>query len=544
VVRQRLRLASVSEQLLAIYAEDGMSLEQLMAFTVTTDHARQEKAWEAISKSWSKEPYQIRRMLTERAVQASDKRVVFIGLDAYEVAGGSIMRDLFAEENGAWLEDVGLLERLVTEKLTAEAEAIAAEGWKWVQVAPEFPYGHARGLRELDGTPMGLSAEEQASREALREEHEKLEAEHGAKDEIPEDVYDRLEEIERALDAFEDRPRIYSPADIARAGVFVSIDGDGWLLVDRAYVRPEDEAPAGDTEIGSGAGRESDTDERAGPPAVQRAVITISGEDEPEEDEGDGIKPLPDRLVMELTAHRTLALRDAVANNPHVAMTALLHKLCLDTFRHSASGTCLEASVKHVFFPVQAENLKDSASAKSITERHEAWKADVPKDESTLWDWLAGLDDASRAALLAHCVSYGVNALYEKADRYGGGAITAHGVQQRLHQADRLARAVGLDMVDAGWRPSVENYLGRVTKPRILQAVREAKGVEAAQLIDHLKKADMAKEAERLLDGTGWLPKPLRLVDIDADASGAEALPEFLDEDDEGAEEEGEDPHR
>ena len=67
---------------------------------------------------------------------------------------------------------------------------------------------------------------------------------------------------------------------------------------------------------------------------------------------------------------------------------------------------------------------------------------------------------------------------------------------------------------------------------------------QSAQLIDHLKKADMAKEAERLLDGTGWLPKPLRLVDIDADASGAEALPEFLDEDDEGAEEEGEDPHR
>ena len=44
------------------------------------------------------------------------------------------------------------------------------------------------------------------------------------------------------------------------------------------------------------------------------------------------IKPLPDRLVTELTAHRTLALRDAVANSPQVALTALLHKLCLDTF--------------------------------------------------------------------------------------------------------------------------------------------------------------------------------------------------------------------
>ncbi|WIM13824.1 TrbI/VirB10 family protein [Enhydrobacter sp.] len=56
VVRQRLRLASVSPKLLDIYAEDGISLEQLMAFTVSSDHARQEQVWETISGSWSKEP--------------------------------------------------------------------------------------------------------------------------------------------------------------------------------------------------------------------------------------------------------------------------------------------------------------------------------------------------------------------------------------------------------------------------------------------------------------------------------------------------------
>ena len=84
---------------------------------------------------------------------------------------------------------------------------------------------------------------------------------------------------------------------------------------------------------------------------MQRAVITIGGQAEPEEDEDDAVKPLPDRLMSELTAYRTLALRDAVANNPHVAMTALLHKLCLDTFQHTAAGNCLEASVRQVFFP-------------------------------------------------------------------------------------------------------------------------------------------------------------------------------------------------
>ena len=52
---------------------------------------------------------------------------------------------------------------------------------------------------------------------------------------------------------------------------------------------------------------------------------------------------------------------------------------------------------------------------------------------------------------------------------------------------------------------------GRVTKAQILDAVREAKGEASAQLIEHLKKGDMAREAERLLDGTGWLPQVLRI---------------------------------
>src|SRR5581483_7907743 len=135
-------------------------------------------------------------------------------------------------------------------------------------------------------------------------------------------------------------------------------------------------------------------------------------------------------------------------------------------------------------------------------------------------------------ALLAHCVSAGINALSEKVDRYGGSGVTANGLRRRLDQADRLARAVNLDMAEIGWRPTVDNYLGRVTKPRILEAVREAKGESSAQLIDHLKKADMAKEAERLLDGSGWLPEPLRLVDSSPSSVEPEGeagpLPEFL----------------
>ena len=135
IVKQRLRLASVSQRLHEVYAEDGMTLEQLIAFSVTSDHARQEQVWKNVSRSGYDEPYQIRRTLTEATVRASDRRARFVGLLAYEQAGGGVMRDLFEHDDGGWLQDVALLDRLVTEKMTAEAETIAKEGWKWISVA-------------------------------------------------------------------------------------------------------------------------------------------------------------------------------------------------------------------------------------------------------------------------------------------------------------------------------------------------------------------------------------------------------------------------
>jgi len=532
VVKQRLRLATVSEKLLGIYAGDGMTLEQLMAFTVTTDHSRQEQVWEALQQSYIKEPYLIRRQLTESAVRASDRRARFVSVEAYEAAGGLVLRDLFEDDGGGWLQDVTMLDRLATEKLAVEAEKIATEGWKWIEVAVDFRYGHAHPLRRLNGVQFELTADEQATVDALTAEQAKLESEYQDADELPDEVDARLGEIETTLAAFENRPVRYDPAEIARAGAFISIDADGRLAVDRGYIRPEDEPAPDASEDSVEDGPRGSDGTALGAHAAQRTVITVGGEKPDDDSDDDAIKPLPERLVGELTAHRTLALRDAVANNPHVAMTALLHKLCLDTFQHSAPGACLEVSVRHVFFPVQAPDLKDSLSAKAVAERQKAWEAELPKDGDALWDWLSDLDDDRRAALLAHCVSFGVNALYEKGDRYGGPGVSLHGVQQRLAQADRIARAVGLDMIAAGWRPTVDNYLSRVTKPRILEAVSEAKGDHAAQLLDHLKKGKMAQEAERLLDGTGWLPEPLRLTDdvpsSDLPAGVVETLPAFL----------------
>ncbi|MDH6264562.1 DNA-binding protein [Bradyrhizobium sp. BR13661] len=533
IVKQRLRLASVSPKLHEVYAEDGMTLEQLMGFSVTADHARQEQVWENVSRSGYDEPYQIRRMLTENTVRGSDRRAQFVGLDAYQHAGGGVLRDLFEHDDGGWLQDVVLLDRLVTEKLKAEAKTIAAEGWKWISVAVEFSYGHTQGLREIEGKPVDLSPEEQATIDALNAEQAKLETDYQDADELPEEVDQRLGEIESALAAFEDRPMLYEPTEIARAGVFISIDSEGCLSVDRGYVRPEDEMPTADPDAEQGADASSTEGQGEGP-SVQRTVIAVAGSaPDAEEDDEDPARPLPDRLIIELTAHRTLALRDALAENPAVAFQAVLHNFVLTAFyRFASSGSCLEIGLRTPNFPAQAPGLRDSLSAKAVEARHEAWKARLPKSENDLWDALTALDGREQASLFAHCASFAVNAVYEPANRYNQGRVSAQGVRTRLDQADVLARAVGLDMVQAGWRPTVDNYLGRVTKPRILEAVREAKGEPSVQLIDHLKKADMAKEAERLLDGSGWLPEPLRLVDLNAAPVEQEgesgSLPEFL----------------
>ncbi len=377
VVKQRLKLASVSPALLAIYAEDGMTLEQLIAFAVSNDHQRQEQVWEAVRNSWSKEPYQIRRMLTEKAVRASDKRARLIGVEAYEAAGGTVSRDLFQNDDGGWCDDPALLDRLVTEKLKAEAATIAAEGWRWIEVAAELPYGHTHGLRRIDGQAPELTEEERQELVKAQEEYDALVDEHHDADELPEEVDARLGELEAIIAGFEERPVVYHAEDIAVAGAFVSLKPDGTLAIERGYVRPEDERKADAAEedgAGDGDPGSSDSTGRSGP------VITVAGEKpEADPDEDDVIRPLPDRLVLELTAHRTLALRDAVAQHPEVALTLLLHRLVTDAFNRGGSGGCLEASVRHLFFPVQAPDLKDSprrpASRRATRAGGRSWQA-------------------------------------------------------------------------------------------------------------------------------------------------------------------------
>ena len=518
VVKQRLRLASVSPKLHDVYAEDGMTLEQLMAFSVSEDHERQEQVWDMLQSSYNQQPYMIRSKLTEQSVRAIAKRVRFVGLDAYVAAGGYVLRDLFEDDQGGWLQDVVLLDRLVDEKLKAEGARIGEEGWKWVAVAVDFPYDYDDDMRVMDGDQPEITEADEARLAALREEAEALEEEWSGAADVPDEIDARVNAIDEEISAIVSRPLVYQPTEMARAGVFVSIDSDGTLYVERGYVRPEDEP----VEEPVAAGQEqdgtviADHERHAEDGDVGPAIVSVGGapaaEETGEQDEQDDLlRPLPDRLVTELTTHRTLALRNAVASHPEVAFAAVLHALALDTFYHYSSGTsCVEISVRGGSLGTHAPGLNDSASARAIDERHESWAERLPDQPQDLWEALIALTADDQAALFAHCASFGVNAVWEPANRYNDGRVSARTVLGRIEHSHVLGRAADLDMVAAGWTATVDNYLGRVTKVRILSAVAEAKGAEVSARIAGLKKPDMAKEAESLLAGTGWLAEPLR----------------------------------
>ncbi|MEI9416137.1 ParB/RepB/Spo0J family partition protein [Mesorhizobium sp. Cs1321R2N1] len=492
VVRQRLRLGSVSPRLMQVYRDGDLTLDQLMAFAITEDHARQEQVFDNLT--YNRDAYIIRRELTLTHVAATDRRAIFIGAGAYIDAGGMIIRDLFTDDRGGFYNDAALLDRLVIEKLQGVAESVRqAEGWKWADVHIDYP--HAHGLRRTYPQPVALSEEEEAAYAAALEEFNRLTEEWNSEEESPDDVDKRFGKLEVEIERIDALRHAYDPDVITRGGVFVVLSHDGKARIERGFIRAEDDQPETEVQEGSEGytinGDGEIIEEGIGPDRGD-------GDDEAE----DAGKPLSDLLVRDLTAHRTLGLRLALGEQPDIALIAITHTLAAQAFYQGVEAHCLEIRPTSTYLAGHADGIEDTAAAKALADRHAEWAADMPGDVVDLWGFIVSLDHASVMALFAHCASLTVNAVKQPWER-----------KPRAHEtADRLATAVALDMA-AHWRPTVRTYLGRVTKAHILAAVCEAVSDEAAERLAALKKQPMAEAAEQLLAGTSWLPALMRTTE-------------------------------
>jgi ParB family chromosome partitioning protein len=473
-VRQRLKLGAVSPVLLAAYRAAELTLDQLMAFAVSEDHTRQEQVFSALS--YNRSPALIRRLLTEHEIEASDRRSRFVGHEAYETAGGLVRRDLFADDHGGWFTDVALLDQLVLEKLSSEAKAVKLrEGWQWAEAHLDCPRDH--GLRRV--YPHEVEPDETTKTHlfAIAAEYDGLIAGLADADRAPTETEARLRDIEAELEAAS-RP-VFDPDVRARSGVFVVLDWEGVARIERGFMRPQDgSAPEGFTEASG------DDEAEAGGQAEGHTA--------------NGAQPLSDRLVADLSAHRTAALRDSLASQPSVALLTALHAVVLQTFYYQGEGTCLQLRAAKTELDGFADAYRESVAGRAIEGRHEAWGMRLPETVETLWETLLDLPDEERMRLFAHCVSLTIHAV-----RTGGRSPRA------LGHADHLAQHLGLDMTSY-WRATAESYFGRVSKGQIIEAVSEALSPQEAAKLTGLKKDAMATAAADLLGSEGWLPPLLR----------------------------------
>lgn len=500
IVRQRLRLGAVAPALLDLYREEALTLEQVTAFAVSPDAARQLQVHKQLSPH-QLSAHAIRRAMVEDKVISTDRRAQFIGVEAYEEAGGAVLRDLFSQAGGVcWLENAALLERLVAEKLEELAEATrAAEGWKWASASVDFPHGH--GCSRIWERLRERAPGESEAINALIAEDAELTERWADVEPPPPQVAARFEAIAAELEAYGDEYG-FDPAEQARAGVFVTLDAYGEPRIERGYVRPEDEpAPEPGPEESQG-----DEARAADAPEPREADADDAGEAdageggaEAEEPAGDPAAPLPDRVIAELTAHRSAALRDALAQDPDLALVALVHALASRVFGMGAVASCLDIRYGSRDLSAFGEGIDDSPAGLAIAERHRAWARQMPKETQDFWGFVVGLDGDSRAALLAHCVSLTLDAV--KSWERRPWTVMAH--------VETLATALDLDM-RAYWQPTAVRYLDRVTKAHVVAAVGDGVSSEAAMRLTGLKKPDMVAAAEPQLVQIRWLPAILR----------------------------------
>jgi ParB family chromosome partitioning protein len=247
-VQRRLKLAAVSPKLLALYREDDktINLDHLMALAISDDHAAQERAW-FDAHEWDRSPATLKRKLTAGEVEAAGSALVrFVGIEAYEAAGGIVRRDLFDDEQGRFLSDPDLLIRLAGEKLEGIAAAIC-EGWGWVEARIELDSPGLRQFTPCEHTVRKPNAEERGELAALSAREAELEREsqplsgerawHGAD---AERINLEGEDIEARRRAIREGLKVW-PAEIkARAGVIVTVNREGDPAIIRGLLREAD----------------------------------------------------------------------------------------------------------------------------------------------------------------------------------------------------------------------------------------------------------------------------------------------------------------
>ena len=493
-VEKRLRLGNAAPVLLEAYRAGEIDLDTLMAFAVTTDQARQNAVWETVSQQgYRPGAWQIKRLLTEDRVPATSAIARFVGLEAYEAAGGRIDRDLFAEEDerGIWFDDPDLLNKLAMDSLQAAARELETR-WKWAEARLDVDWSATASFGRVRPQPADPTDGEKAEIERLRTRNDELANMDDDRwtEELIEEAEgneERLDEIEATIEA----RAIYRREDIAIAGCIATVGNDGELKLIQGLVRPEDmpAREAGD----AGAGGHGDTadgeDTISGidaPTFVAPLASPGDAEAEARKEAGVGIG-----LADDLRAIRTAIVKSQLACNFEAAFDLLLFQLARSVFTTGYHDDALDIRAAETPDRPAMRINDDAFGTINVGEKH--LEIDRAAQE---FDW-AGLPDDEAFAEL--------RALPERDKRILFASCVARTLKGQLAfepkarpEVEATVARLGIDFAAAvrGNRDQIwtaDLLWSRLRKDRILAIARGTLGEAWAQAEAKQKKAEIAR---------------------------------------------------
>lgn len=520
-VEQRVRLAELAPSVFQALAAGEITLGVAQAYAVTSDIDRQARVFAQMSTSYyGDQPDNIRRAILNGTIRANDAKARFIGRDAYVAAGGRIEGDLFAAEGDENWIDVDLLEDLASKKLEAAAAELAqAEGLAFVTpiAATHVPYDLERQLHEFHAPARPLSEQETARVEALSAENDQLveQLEGELPDGTPEAevANDRLDEIERELERIEDSRREIDPAVRAQIGTFVYIGGDGEA---RVHTRMFSEKPVVDPNA---------------PPKATGGGIGDDGAG----DVDHGPK-LSATLIDELATQRRQILVAHIASDPAMALDLTIFLMAQNVVfeqNYVRNHSTLKSSGAQ--FPIFGFRDEGSMASQTIEDQRQrldtSWAGHKTMTER--FDAFRALDDEARGNWVAFSIARTLEPSLNVAE--GGRSNGFH---------DHLGRALDIQ-VEHWWRPTAENFFGRVKKDVMLAALEDIGGPILRGRYKDAKKGDLAATCASLCNGQGiveaevrekaaaWLPDAMRFDAIEKPETIA-LRSTFIDEGDDG----------
>ena len=496
IVEQRLRLGHAAPELLDAYRADQIDLASLKAFAVTTDTARQLAAWDQIKdQGYRASDWQIKRLLTDDRLPAGSALVRFVGIDTYEAAGGPVLRDLFADEyeNGVWIEDPVLLNKLAMDRLQVAADELSTR-WKWAEARVDVDWSDLASFGRVRPTPAEPTEGEKAEIEQLHVRHDQLVNmdEDQWTDELIEEselIEPRLAEIDTAIKA----RAVFKPEDMTIAGCIVTVGNDATLQVVQGLVKPED-MPSEEAATATGAsGQDAATGAGGNGAASGMQSSRVTGPTLP------GARPDPEvearkeagvgiGLADDLRACRTTLVKAHLAGDFPAAFDLMLFQMVRAIFTPGYHDHALDIAVRETAnrppLRINDDTYGDFNTGEAMLEDRSSLSFDwlEIEDRQESFAALRALPEADKQRLFAACVARTLN------------GQLAFEASARPETEATVAR---LDIDFATHvRPTAGMFWSRVRKDRMLSVAQKVLGLEWAHSHRKDKKGTLAGAME------------------------------------------------